>query len=350
MDRTRRLAVIGGAVAVITIAHYVTPIEAGFFHNVYQRLYYLPILGAAYWFGVRGAVIVAVLSAASYLPHIVTDWATRPVYRQAQYAELLMFQVVALVVGTLAELEKRQRRELAEALEKLQTSFEQLRRADRLSALGQLSAGLAHEIKNPLASMKGSIDILLDDFPEGHEKREFIQIFKKEIDRLNVVLTEFLQFARPPRPDPQPCDVSEVIDSLRLLCSNEAERCRVELDVRVAVDLPSISADPAQVQQALLNIVLNGIQSMPSGGRLGLTARSNGGGIEIAIDDEGPGIADDELDRIFDPFYTTKDKGTGLGLPIADQLVRGHGGEIRVERLEPGTRFVVTLPAREAGA
>ena len=123
--RSLRIVVLGLSIAVITVAHYVTDIESGFLHNVYQRLYYLPILAGAYWFGVRGALVVAVLSAASYLPHIATDWQGRPMYRQAQYAELLMFQVVALVVGTLSELEKRRRKELAE-------SFEQLRRADRL--------------------------------------------------------------------------------------------------------------------------------------------------------------------------------------------------------------------------
>ena len=161
--QTTQLLILAVAIVSITAAHYVTAIESGFLHNLYQRLYYLPILAAAYWFGVRGAFVVALLSAASYLPHIVTDWQDRPMYRQAQYAELLMFQVVALVVGTLSELEKRRRRELEE-------SFEQLRRADRLSALGQLSAGLAHEIKNPLASMKGSLEILNEDFPDRTRK------------------------------------------------------------------------------------------------------------------------------------------------------------------------------------
>ena len=201
--QTTQLLILAVAIVSITAAHYVTAIESGFLHNLYQRLYYLPILAAAYWFGVRGALVVAFLSVASYLPHIVTDWQDRPMYRQAQYAELLMFQVVALLVGTLSELlmfqvvallvgtlselEKRRRGELEE-------SFEQLRRAERLSALGELSARLAHEIKNPLASMKGSLDILNEDFPIGHEKREFLDIFQKELDRLNGVLNQFLQF------------------------------------------------------------------------------------------------------------------------------------------------------------
>jgi signal transduction histidine kinase len=339
------LGILAGAILVITVAHYATPPEAGFLHNVYQRLYYLPILAGAFWFGVRGAMIVALLSAASYLPHIASDWQDRPVYRQAQYAELLMFQVVALVVGTLAEHEKRQRRELSDAYEKLRASFEQLRRADRLSALGQLSAGLAHEIKNPLASMKGSLDILSDDFPEGHEKREFLEIFQKEIDRLNVVLTEFLQFARPPRPDRQPVDVEDVLESIRVLCSKEAERAGVTLDVAPVDGLPEISADAGQLQQALLNIVLNGIQAMPRGGRLRIDVGRGDGRLEIRVSDEGGGIPEEIRTQIFDPFFTTKDRGTGLGLPIAHNLLKGHGGDVFIEDREGGgTAFVVELP------
>lgn len=340
-----RLAILAAAILLITVAHYVTPIEESFLHNVYQRLYYLPILAGAYWFGVRGALVVALVSAASYLPHIVTDWHDRVAYRQAQYAELLMFQVVALVVGTLAEHEKRQRRELADAYQRLQESFEQLRRADRLSALGQLSAGLAHEIKNPLASMKGSLDIIAGDFPVGHEKREFLEIFKKELDRLNGVLTEFLQFARPPRPDRQPCRIEDVLESIRIVCSNEAGRAGVEIALACDNELPEISADAGQLQQAFLNIVLNGIQAMPHGGRLGIDAHRRDGRLEVTVSDEGPGIPAADRNHVFDPFFTTKERGTGLGLPIAHNLIRGHGGDIRIEdRARGGLQFVVSLP------
>ncbi len=336
--QTTQLLILAVAIVSITAAHYLTAIESGFLHNLYQRLYYLPILAAAYWFGVRGAVVVALLSAASYLPHIVTDWQDRPMYRQAQYAELLMFQVVALVVGTLSELEKRRRRELEE-------SFEQLRRADRLSALGELSAGLAHEIKNPLASMKGSLDILNDDFPVGHEKREFLDIFQKELDRLNGVLNEFLQFARTPSPDRQPCSVEDVVSSIQSLCSQQASRAGVVIDVDAESGLPEILADAGQLQQAFLNIVLNGIQAMPDGGRLQIGVARQNSKLEIRVTDQGRGLRQDARSHVFDPFFTTKDGGTGLGLAIAHKLIQGHHGEIQIEDASPhGTTFVVSLP------
>ena len=202
-----KLALIGGTVAATALAHHLTPVESIALHNVYQRLYYLPIFAAAHWFGLRGALATSILSAASYLPHIVMDWGemlgVHDEYMQAQYAELVMFQVVAVVVGLLAESERRSRehqertaRELAEAYTQLQESFEQLRRADRLKALGELSAGLAHEIKNPLASIKASLEILFAESSPGNDKQEFAEIVHKELNQLEHIVNEFLQFAR----------------------------------------------------------------------------------------------------------------------------------------------------------
>jgi signal transduction histidine kinase len=339
-------------VLLISIGHYVTATQFVALHNVYQRLYYLPIFAGAYWFGWRGALGVSLLSAAAYFPHIVHDWSDYPGYRQAQYAELLMFQVVGSVVGILAELEQRQRarqertaRELAAAYRQLQESFEHMRRADRLSALGQLSAGLAHEIKNPLGSIKGSLEIVAEDFPPDHKKREFIEILRKEIDRLNSVLTEFLHFARTPRPDLQRCDLRDVIDSIRVLCAKEAARQGVRIEVVYSGALPEVYADAAQIQQALLNLVLNGIQAMPGGGRLKIEAKASAGAVEIRIHDEGTGIPLEARSRIFEPFFTTKERGTGLGLAVAHKLIQGHHGEIRLlEQEGPGAVFLVILP------
>jgi signal transduction histidine kinase len=326
-------------------------------HVIYQRLYYLPIFAAAYWYGRRGAVLASVLSAASYLPHIATDWVEHLPYQETQYAELVMFLVVGLVVGSLVEAEKRQRerqertsRELAEAYRQLQESFDQLQRAGRLSALGQLSAGLAHEIRNPLASVSGSLQILASDFPEGHSKREFVEIIQKELARLNQVLTEFLHFARTPKPDRQACDLREVVESIRVLCSQEASRQGVHIQVSYPDDLPEVFVDAAQIQQALLNIVLNAVQVMDSGGQLIIAVKNNSSGVQIEIQDNGPGIPAEHRSQVFDPFFTTKDRGTGLGMSIAHKLIHGHKGNIRLlDNGRPGTTFIIDLPLRRSG-
>ncbi|HXV60582.1 MAG TPA: ATP-binding protein [Vicinamibacteria bacterium] len=353
-----RLTFVGGAIAATTIAHFVTPVEVFVLHNIFQRLYYVPIFAAAYWFGLPGAMAASIVSAASYLPHIVLDWGAmegaHDEYLQAQYAELVMFQVVAFIAGQLARSEHRLRetqqrtsRELAGAYQKLRESFEHLKRADKLSSLGELSAGIAHEIKNPLASIKGSLEILASEFPLQHPKREFVDIMEKELEQLNRIVTEFLDFARTPRPVKALCDLRELASSVRVLCSQEAARHSVDLSVAAPATLPEVNVDASQVQQALLNVVLNGIQAMPKGGRLGVNLACSNGGIQMEIRDEGPGVRRDDRTRIFDPFFTTKARGTGLGLPIARKLIRAQGGDIRLleESGQQGAAFVIDLPA-----
>lgn len=352
-----RVGLIGGIVAVTTVLHHITPVEVFALHNLYQRLYYLPIFLAAYWFGFRAAVVTALVSAASYLPHILMDWRVvrglHDEYLQAQYVELVMFQVVAVVVGLLAESEHRLRaqqertsEELAEAYRNLQESFDQLRRADRLSALGELSAGLAHEIRNPLASIKASLQILLPEFPPGHEKREFVEIAEKQVDQLDGIVREFLHFARTPRPVREVCNIEDVASSLRILCSKEASRHGVEIAIDVSDRLPELEVDASQVQQALLNVVLNGIQAMPSGGRLEISIREGGDRVLIRVRDQGSGIAAEDRARIFEPFFTTKARGTGLGLALARKLIEAQGGRMRLEDnpSTTGSSFLIELP------
>ncbi|HSF15055.1 MAG TPA: ATP-binding protein [Vicinamibacteria bacterium] len=346
------------ALVSASLLHYWTPIDFAILHNVYQRLYYLPIIAAAFWFGLRGAVVTSLLAASSYLPHILVDWrevrGVHDEYLASQYAELILFQVVAVVVGLLTEsarrLRERQERtstELADAYEKLRDSFEHLQRADKLSSLGELSAGIAHEIKNPLASIKGSLEILASEFPPRHPKREFVDIMERELEQLNRIVTEFLDFARTPRPVKALCDIREVASSVRVLCSQEAARHSVDLSVDAPETLPELNVDASQVQQALLNVVLNGIQAMAKGGRLSVSLARSSKGVGIEIRDEGPGIPRDDRTRIFDPFFTTKARGTGLGLPIAQKLIRAQGGDIRLleEPARQGAAFVIDLPA-----
>ncbi len=197
--------------------------------------------------------------------------------------------------------------------------------------------------------MSGSLDIIASDFPPGHSKREFIDIVQKELGRLNRVLSEFLQFARTPEPDARACDLREVVDSIQVLCSQEASRQDVHIQVSYPDDLPEINVDAAQIQQALLNLVLNGIQAMTCGGQLLIEVKPDSGAIEIKIQDNGPGIPEEHRAQIFDPFFTTKDRGTGLGMSIAHQLIHGHGGDIRLLDNGRGTTFLVRLPQRRSG-
>ena len=347
-------ASILGGVLVISAFHYTTSTEHRYLHEIYQRVYYVPILLAAFWYGPVGGVSTALLTSGIYLYHIQRDWHHVPMYTFNQYAEIILYHAIGLLVGILSSRERRQRRDLertsrrlSEAYESLQETFEQLRRADRLASMGRLSAGIAHEIRNPLGTIKGSIEILSGEFPDDHPKREFLGIVHQEIARLNAIVEDFLRFGRPPQPSIRPTPVGELLDSTVTLLQKPARDAQVRIRIVDDPQVPPVPMDPDQMRQVMLNIMLNGLEAMPDGGVLEIRVfrAPENRNATMEISDNGTGPEGVDLDRIFDPFYTTKDEGTGLGLSICFQLVKNHGGTISA-RANPdrGLTFRIELP------
>ena len=348
----QRAAVLTAAIATVALLHYDMPISYVWVHPLLQRAYYIPILLAALWFGWKGGLAAATLAGASYVPHIVMAWNFEPQYKAAQYIEIGMFFAIAALTGVLADHERAQRhkveeaaRRLSEVNAQLQKSFEQLRRADRLSALGELSAGLAHEVRNPLGSIEGSVQILgRRDLEEG-TRQEFAEMALREVARLKGLLTHFLEFARPQQPRVVASDIELLLQSVAKLATETAKMAQVDILVETAASLPLLSIDPEQIRQVLLNLVINAVQAMPNRGQIRLRAIHDGEYARIEVEDEGIGIPEDDLERMFDPFFTTRSNGTGLGLSIAYQIVNQHGGHIAAKRNpERGMTFAVTLP------
>lgn len=341
-------------ILLVSVFHYETSTDHRYLHEIYQRVYYIPILMAAFWYGPILGVLAASLTSILFVYHIQRDWTLFPVYSFNQYAEIILYHVLALVIGILSLKDRRHRqklertsKELSEAYQKLQSTFEQLKKADRLAALGQLSAGIAHEIRNPLGSIKGSVEILESEIRPDNSKYEFVKIIKEEINRLNSIVGEFLEFARPPKPLVKPTLVNELVDSTLVLVNKQAQQSKVVIRKALDPKIPPMQLDPDQIRQVLLNIILNGIQAMPQGGLLEVQSKMGDDDRHIVIEviDGGPGMNEDELDHIFDPFYTTKTQGTGLGLSISYQLVTNHGGAITARRNEEkGLTFRIELP------
>lgn len=347
-----RTLVIGGAIVGISLLHYYTSTGHLWLHELLQRAYYLPILLAAIWFGWRGGLLSAGFSGICYAPHILMAWESEPAYRAAQYVEIAMFLVVGALTGILADQEKRERRKVQDTAQKLsevygqlQASFEQLRRADRLSALGELSAGLAHEIRNPLGSIEGAVQILGRREASEATRQEFGRLAQEEVNRLKTLVSHFLDFARPQPPRRVPTEMPTLLESVKTLSAETAKMGGIRLRVETPQDLPIASIDVEQMKQVLLNLVLNAIQAMPRGGEVVLRATRVADSLAVEIQDEGVGIEVLNLERIFDPFFTTRPGGTGLGLSIACQIVNQHGGHIAARRNpDRGMTFTVTLP------
>ncbi len=359
LDRSQlmRLAVLLVMVAAITASHYLTATHHSSVHDIYRRLYYVPIVLGGLWFSLRGGVGTSLLVSLLYAPHVLFQWGHLPTSHLEQYLEILLYNTIGFLTGFLASKEHSQRLRAEKAAQRLTASYDklrqqadlileiedQLRRADRLTALGELSAGMAHEIRNPLGSIRGTAEILRDAFPPENRYAEFSQILISEVDRLNKVLEDFLSFARPQNNEKNDFRPDQVLQEVLQLTQQPALKKQIAIHWEQQ-SLPAAIGDAAQFKQVFLNLVLNALQAMSSGGQLWIRTAVGQEQIEMAFQDTGPGIPDEYLDKVFNPFFTTKDEGTGLGLAITHRIVRNHYGQISVAcPPEGGTVFTLKL-------
>lgn len=342
------LLVIGG----IASLHFITDPSRVVLHEIYNYLCYIPIILGAYWYGVSGGIAAAALTSAAFIPHFRAAWASHTAYAATQYAEVLAFHLIGLTVGLLASAQRRvteRYRRAAVSLEQanrqLRESQEHLRRADRLSALGEIAAGLAHEIQNPLAGVKGALEIIGSRVTRGTPEAEFADIGAKELARLEGLVSEFLTYARPRDPALRPSDVHDVVERVAALLRPEAERKGVALVFERPVTVPALSLDPEQITQVVFSVVLNAIQATMAKGHVRIRESVEAGWAVIDVIDEGPGVAPEHLSRLFDPFFTTKPRGTGLGLAISQRIMTAHRGTIEALPGSPsGSVFRIRLP------
>jgi len=222
---------------------------------------------------------------------------------------------------------------------------EKLSHAERLASLGEMVAGISHEIRNPLGIISSTGELLKQKIARTDTEVKLTDVIVEEADRLNGIVTDFLNFARPQAPNLMPCKVDEVIKKNLTFLAPEINKNSYEVHTRFASDIPEIQADPGLLYQAFLNILLNAMQAMPEGGAIYIELSAYGNTLTILFCDEGPGISDETLNKIWEPFFTTKDKGSGLGLPIVRKIIEGHGGDIEIENApEKGAQVTVSLP------
>ncbi len=232
------------------------------------------------------------------------------------------------------------------SLEEIKNFEESMVRAKNLASVGALSAGMAHEIRNPLTSIKGYAQFIKLELGESNPLNEDINIIINEVDRLNGILDRFLAFARPSQPKLESCNVNDIINDIVKLLSKDTLPKNIILKTELET-LPDSSLDYEQIEQAVLNVAINALQAMKNGGTLTLSTHYNviEKLVEISLADTGPGITNENLEDIFEPFYTTKPKGTGLGLAITSTIIESHKGFIEVKSVpEQGTQFIIKLP------
>lgn len=351
-------------VLAITAAHFATPGTSAWLHDVFRRLYYIPIIVAAFFFGMPGALLTSAVVSVLYIPHAF--WLTGPHAHHPgmihadptgtanKVLELVLYNVVAIVTGLLVEKQRHAQRDVEQKVVEMQALERQLVRAGRLQSLGEMTAGLAHEIKNPLASLKTASAIVSDEIPLGSPRRKMVDILEKEIDRLAALLERFLAFARPGTMTVRALGLGEVVEQAALLVKPQADVRHVTLRIDCAVPGPLVHGDKDLLTQILLNVLLNAVQFSPDGGvvevRLQQKALPHGQYAVVSISDQGPGINAKDRERIFDPFFSTRANGTGLGLSIANRLIDEHRGYIDLVTGEgPGAVFLLHFPLAPRG-
>lgn len=234
---------------------------------------------------------------------------------------------------------------LMQDLSQVKTLEEELRRSERLAALGKMAAGVAHELRNPLSSIKGLALVLRSRFLDDNKDRETATILVHEVERLNRSISELLDYARPQQLQKKWVDLQSLLHKAVSLIRIDAETAGVELTTFFQDDLPMVNADEDKLNQVLLNLLLNGIQAMEEGGTLDIRVGATDRKVEIVVTDSGCGISEEDLGHVFDPYFTTKPEGTGLGMAMSAKIVEEHGGEIHLQsKLGQGTSVIVEIP------
>jgi signal transduction histidine kinase len=355
-------SILLAAVVGIGLLHIFTPGDLVFYHDTYRRLSYFPIAVGAILFGVTGGLTLATLTSLAFIPHILLYMGAGTDAYLSELTEILLYIAVAVVIGFIASKERRLREEYELLSARLKRSYaklhsetellieveEQLKASQKLSIRGQLSASLAHEIKNPLGSIKGTAEILLDDFPEHHPKHEFVKILIQEVDRLNTSVDEVLLFSRRPQKMEQDKGwepLAKTVKRVYTLMQNRKDKKKLSFRLTDVDACQDCLVEGHRYSQVLLNMVLNAMDAVHHNGRVEIACKKEASWIVVSVSDDGPGVFDADLEKVFEPFYSRKENGTGLGLSISKKIVEGYGGKLDVVKsVWGGACFRIWVP------
>jgi signal transduction histidine kinase len=335
-------------------------------NSSYYPIYYLPVVTAALYCGTVQTLLWTALSSAAYCSYLypaLQEYDLTPEAIEYLVLRVMFFFLAAMVVNRFSQESKHQTqlyRELAERLaetnRRLEKAQDDARRSERLAALGQLSAGLAHEIRNPLGVIKGSAEMLTQKLQASDElSRELAGYISTEVNRLSALVTEFLDFARPLHAQPAPADLIGLLDRVIGVVAARFTDSAIRVEKHYPAQLPPVPLDESLCEQAFLNLVQNAYEAMrekSGSGTLRVEVRpvrkNSRAGVELRLADTGPGVPKELQEEIFNPFVTTKKSGVGLGLSIVSKIIDGHQGSIRVDdALGGGAVFTIFFPMEE---
>lgn len=360
LRRVIDIVIIFALILVITHIHYTAYNYAVDYHIILQFGYYVPVIYAAMRFGAVGSITTGLFITVLLLPHLSHFRSISLAAWYTQWVEILLINGIGWLMGFLSQQEQKVKRRYQQALlqqselvEKLKKEGEQrqrleeeIRLTERLTALGHLSAGLAHEIRNPLGVIKMTAQLLSQERPNDLEIAEYCGVLQEESGRLNRLLSDFLSFARPKEPIRHRVVLSQVVQEGLALVQPLIRQSNIELVERLGdAERRQVEVDLDQMKQVMVNVLINAIQAQGEEGIITVEGVLRPGFVGFSVNDNGPGIPDEILPYVYDPLYSTKDKGTGLGLSIVHGIITQHDGKISINnRPEGGVRVQILLP------
>lgn len=337
-----KLAFLIAITAVTVMIHYGLFLEplfghASWIHAIHSRLCYVPIAVGAIWFGLRGGLLTAASITFLVIPFVASANEAHSSVT-GEIVEIVYYFAIGGLIGALVDREMSIRRKHDEAQK-------QLDHAHRLSMVGQMAAGVAHEIKNPLASIKGAVEIVTDPRISDSAKLEFRDILIGEVRRIDSTVEEFLEFARPKDTRREFTNLSVIVAQTVRQLEAQFSKKNVKIEHHIAPDV-CVFGDTEKIKQVLINVLINAAESSDDGPLVVVCLINDREvGAILTVTDNGLGIPPEQLERIYEPFFTTKPSGSGLGLAVVKNIVELHGGQIKIDSESGmGTKVRITFP------
>ncbi|WP_291318995.1 ATP-binding protein [Desulfonatronospira sp.] len=325
-----KIGLTGGLIVGISLLHYLTDPYEMELHAVHQRLYYLPLVLGSFWFGIKGAAAVSISVIALYSPYVIYHW-QGTFHDFETLLEGGLFVFIALTLGFLVESQKKEHAARIEA--------------ERLAAIGRVVSEIAHDMKSPLMAIGGFASQVSRNLPEDADSNNKLQIVIQETRRLEAMVKEMLEFGKPIELVLSRTDLNELAEKTAEALEPVASKEGVKLKIEPDRSLPAMNLDGAKLRQVLTNLITNAIQACAAGEEVLVRTRSSDAEALVEITDQGCGISEEDREKIFQPFFSTKKQGTGLGLANVKRIVEAQGGKVTFHpNKDKGTTFVITVP------
>lgn len=330
--------IVGILLLLVSVLHYFTPYHEPLFHAVYRFLYYIPIILASIFWGKRGGILLSILINLVYLPHILLGWGKIELHSTIALLEILMYYFIGLITGHLIDMGRKE-------VQKKELLLEQYRQTEMQTALSQISYIIMHEMKTPLASISGAISILFENMSLPLDKQKFADIITSETRRMHTLLEKSLSSFSSGNLNQERINLKEFLEETRDVLSVIPSAHAAELSIRIAPGITTVFFDKELIKEALINLVNNAREALTQPGKIEIEVVIKDDVLQIFVRDNGPGMSEQAGRELFRPFFTTKNRGRGLGLSIVKRIIQLHRGNVQWNPLyQPGTEFILTFP------